>query len=712
MLCQAWAARKALIIGNGAYSERPLRNAVNDAWLMERTLESIGFDTVSKFDRNYEEMLRAIIEFSDTVESSDEVFFYYSGHAIQIKDSNYLIPVRETILDLISAQCRSISLKEDVMERLERAKFLIIVLDSCRDNPFSGTRGASRGLAKPPAPQNPYFILYSTSANDVAQDGSGDNSDFTRILCKNMLVPNVEISEMGRRVGKEVSELFYLQNPEHFGRYYDNYYLIPPETVWDVEDDYYYPTEQVPAPPKKDYEQRSDTYVIIYQPTYQANDSINRPKPVEPNFPSLPSSTFWPLSDPDSSLDTDTELALMDSRLTKPMVDNAPIVNKPPAPKKEPRKPIHLSISAGSLSEAKLRANYSELSIDSGLSESYIQFQYRKLWFRQSYNASSRDENYPQWIFHLGIPLYFADLEVGLKKDHLPYYSTEYYVDAMLKKIFNVEDTWTILELGGYLENKDYPDNYQEANQDFGALFTYGTPDDIFLHDNRINLHLDNYGKGVKGQFTITNADAYIPSVGLKNYQRNAIPLLGQDQNSIILNLACDYEYIDYWASRPSFRYDYALDRLELYGGLASKLQNNTELDLFFKRGEYKYSEYNSQHPNPYTSDSYNRYLYSGLVYGGRLSQTIHFLKYFNLVPSLGIICHDVETTTDDYLHDQYSYHYFPLELLANISSQPYFSIDAKLGWEIDKLENTITTLKTETPSFYVAFALRFKKGF
>lgn len=197
-----FAARKALIVGNAAYENSPLRNPVNDAILMEKTLKKVGFETWLYTDVDDVVFERAIIDFERRLSYNDEVFFYYSGHGLQIEGDNYLLPVQANIVDVISAKRRGTSLTQDIITRLDRARFKIIVLDACRDNPFSSSRSANRGLASPPSEVRGYFILYSTGANSVAEDGIGDNSDFTRILCEHMDTPGLELGSLGKKVGK------------------------------------------------------------------------------------------------------------------------------------------------------------------------------------------------------------------------------------------------------------------------------------------------------------------------------------------------------------------------------------------------------------------------------------------------------------------------------------------------------------------------------
>jgi len=227
-----FAARRALIIGNAAYSDKPLRNPVNDATLMYQTLQNVGFNATLKTNVNVVEFERAIIDFAQGINSNDEIFFYYSGHGIQIEGENYLLPVGEDFIDITSARRRSIALSSDVMKRLERAKMQIIVLDACRDNPFTAYKSAARGLAQPPSSENKdFFVIYATDANNVAEDGIGKNSDFTRILSEKILTPGLELTAIARNVYREVNSLNSNQRPDWKSRYGDEFYFQAPKPV-------------------------------------------------------------------------------------------------------------------------------------------------------------------------------------------------------------------------------------------------------------------------------------------------------------------------------------------------------------------------------------------------------------------------------------------------------------------------------------------------
>src|SRR5262244_1952874 len=89
--------RVALVIGNGAYDDAPLKNPVNDATDMAHALREAGFDVVHTNNIKQNDMKRVIREFGDKARNSEVALFYYAGHAIQVNGENYLVPVGVTI---------------------------------------------------------------------------------------------------------------------------------------------------------------------------------------------------------------------------------------------------------------------------------------------------------------------------------------------------------------------------------------------------------------------------------------------------------------------------------------------------------------------------------------------------------------------------------------------------------------------------------------
>src|ERR1700743_749746 len=133
--------RVALVLGNSAYQNVPqLTNPVNDARLMADTFRKAGFDVVvSRNDLAALETRRALRDFSDSAADADIAVIYYAGHGIEVDGTNYLIPVDAKLERDNDVFDEAFSL-ERVMLAVEPAKKLrLVMLDACRDNPFSET---------------------------------------------------------------------------------------------------------------------------------------------------------------------------------------------------------------------------------------------------------------------------------------------------------------------------------------------------------------------------------------------------------------------------------------------------------------------------------------------------------------------------------------------------------------------------------------------
>jgi hypothetical protein len=82
----------------------------------------------------------------------------------------------------------------------------IVVLDACRDNPFSWARSGQRGLSVVASQPPGSIIAYATSAGSVAGDGDGRNGIFTGELLRILGMPGIDVSEIFRLTGQAVQE--------------------------------------------------------------------------------------------------------------------------------------------------------------------------------------------------------------------------------------------------------------------------------------------------------------------------------------------------------------------------------------------------------------------------------------------------------------------------------------------------------------------------
>jgi ABC-type transporter MlaC component len=225
--------RIALVIGNGTYPNLgALKNPPQDAKLMARTLRSLGFEVIERIDANQKGMKKAIKAFGNKLEATgkDAVgLFYYTGHGVQVRGENFLVPVNVDIQDEADVDIEAVSANA-VLDNMAFAgnDLNIVILDACRNNPFKrGFRSASRGLARMDASRGT-LIAYATSPGDVAADGSGTNSPYTAALATAMRKPDLLVEQMFKQVRVSVQHRTKdAQTPWESSSLTGNFYFVP-----------------------------------------------------------------------------------------------------------------------------------------------------------------------------------------------------------------------------------------------------------------------------------------------------------------------------------------------------------------------------------------------------------------------------------------------------------------------------------------------------
>lgn len=201
--------RVALVIGNSRYRSSPLQNPANDARAMEKTLKSLGFDVVTALDANRTAMQKAILAFADKLANGGAGLFYYAGHGVQVRGLNYLVPIGHKVTSEASVRFEAVSL-DAVLEQMGQPRpdrTNIVILDACRNNPFSNKfTGSGAGLALVNAPTD-FLVGYATAPGAVALDGDENetNGVYTAALLKALKVPSLRVEDVFKRVRAEVS---------------------------------------------------------------------------------------------------------------------------------------------------------------------------------------------------------------------------------------------------------------------------------------------------------------------------------------------------------------------------------------------------------------------------------------------------------------------------------------------------------------------------
>ena len=211
------ASRLALVIGNANYTISPLRNPVNDANDVAKILKKLGFQVILKTNANRSSMIKAIQKFGRRLHQADVGLFFYAGHGLQVYGHNYLVPVDANIQSEADIEHETVEAAR-VLKQMELSNngINIVILDACRNNPYKRgiSRDLTRGLARLDAP-NGTFIVYATAPGDVADDGKGLNSPFTKnLLWALKTMPHLKIEELFKKVAKNMIENSTHKNPQ------------------------------------------------------------------------------------------------------------------------------------------------------------------------------------------------------------------------------------------------------------------------------------------------------------------------------------------------------------------------------------------------------------------------------------------------------------------------------------------------------------------
>jgi hypothetical protein len=196
MLPASAAKRIALVIGNSNYDHVvDLRNPVNDADLMEKTLKQVGFEVTRLNDLDQRAMKTAMVEFGRKLkEGAEASMFYYAGHGVELSGVNYLVPIDADTRNKEEADIQNVSVNSFLaLSENSNVPLNIVILDACRNNPFRGLRTTGEGgLAPVKAPRGTY-VAYATAPGAVAADGEGANSPFTLALSESMMQPGLTL---------------------------------------------------------------------------------------------------------------------------------------------------------------------------------------------------------------------------------------------------------------------------------------------------------------------------------------------------------------------------------------------------------------------------------------------------------------------------------------------------------------------------------------
>jgi formylglycine-generating enzyme required for sulfatase activity len=204
--------RVALVIGISKYQYAPsLQNPANDARRVAEALRHLNFQVDEVYDADYHTLMQALRNFDVHVQDADAALIFYAGHGVQVDHDNFLLPADAKLEREHDLVYEALSLDLFLGEVSQAKKVGILLLDACRDNPFVDrmSRGANvanrtpvvqKGLARIDSVPRNTVVVMSSRADEIAEDGGGDDSPFTRALLAHFKIRGLELSLFFRSV--------------------------------------------------------------------------------------------------------------------------------------------------------------------------------------------------------------------------------------------------------------------------------------------------------------------------------------------------------------------------------------------------------------------------------------------------------------------------------------------------------------------------------
>ncbi|WP_371763806.1 caspase domain-containing protein [Massilia sp.] len=198
----------ALVIGNANYPTAQLHTPVSDAQEVAAALSEVGYQVSFAKDLTNNELRAQVTSFVLAANNLKlPLIFYYAGHGAQLNGTTYLVPIDATFSNASSIPNESLSLDMlfDAIRDLDGVPKMFI-LDACRNNPYGQTSPTEwvPGLAAPTRAPRESLIAYATDPGNIAADGIGLHSPYTRSLIKHIRNPGLSVEDVFKSVRQEV----------------------------------------------------------------------------------------------------------------------------------------------------------------------------------------------------------------------------------------------------------------------------------------------------------------------------------------------------------------------------------------------------------------------------------------------------------------------------------------------------------------------------
>ncbi len=161
----------ALVIGNSRYEHsNQLSYPAHDAKIIKSALQTQGYDVLEAYNLGLNSFKQVLRDLHAQLYNYNSLVIFYAGHGLEIKGTNYLVPIDANPIDELEVdyQCIKLDYLFALIDNPGMPK--IVALDACRNNPFFG-RGDT-GMKRIYQQKKNTKIIFSTSVNTTVNDNN------------------------------------------------------------------------------------------------------------------------------------------------------------------------------------------------------------------------------------------------------------------------------------------------------------------------------------------------------------------------------------------------------------------------------------------------------------------------------------------------------------------------------------------------------------
>ena len=189
--------RVALVIGNGAYADAPIENAVDGARSVADVLRQGGFTVLYLENARRDDIQRGLGTFAQTLKRGSTGIIYYSGHAVQHQGRNYVVALDTKIAGADDVRREAVDLDLFVDPLIvSRTSGSVIILDASRANPWQQLLpGGLRGLAAVETVKG-IPVICSTAPGKIVSNSPQASRAFAEQLVQAMKIPDIGFDDV------------------------------------------------------------------------------------------------------------------------------------------------------------------------------------------------------------------------------------------------------------------------------------------------------------------------------------------------------------------------------------------------------------------------------------------------------------------------------------------------------------------------------------